>query len=63
MLRKLLTFTALMMLCASVAAGAGSLGTPVHPSIDALRMSEPAGLVVLGVAFVMLANQIRRKHS
>ena len=52
-----------MMFCASVAAGAGSLGTPVHPSIDALRMSEPAGLVVLGVAFVMLASQIRRKHS
>jgi hypothetical protein len=63
MTQKLLTFTALMMLCASVAAGAGSLGAPVHSSIDALRMSEPGGLVVLGVAFVVLARQIRRKNG
>jgi hypothetical protein len=51
-----------MMLGASVASGAGSYES-VHAGIDTLRFSEPGGLVVLGVAFVMLANQIRRKNN
>ena len=51
-----------MMLGASVASGAGPYES-VHVGIDTLRFSEPGGLVVLGVAFVMLANQIRRKSN
>jgi len=57
-----ISFTALMMLGASVASGAGPYES-VHVGIDTLRFSEPGGLVVLGVAFVMLANQIRRKSN
>ena len=51
-----------MMLCASVVTGAGALIAPVQASVVTHSLSEPGGLVVLGVGFVVLANQVRRKQ-
>jgi hypothetical protein len=51
-----------MMLCASVVTGAGTLIAPVQASVARNSLSEPSGLVVLGVGFVVLANQVRRKQ-
>ena len=51
-----------MMLCASVVTGAGTLIAPVQASVAPHSLSEPGGLVFLGVGFVVLANQVRRKQ-
>jgi hypothetical protein len=50
-----------MMLCASVATGAGTLIAPTPGHVATL--SEPGGLLVMGAGFVLLANQLRRKKS
>ncbi len=59
-MRILLTLSGLILLCASVVAGAGTL---IDPEIHVRRpvLSEPAGLVALGTGFVLLANQVRKK--
>jgi hypothetical protein len=66
-----------MLLCASVASGAAPLIAADHtPNAEWLRScgqllsrvaalgprSEPAGLLLLGSGFVLVAYQIRRKH-
>ena len=51
------------MLCASVARGASILIAPVPTYAATLSLSEPSGLLVMGVGFVLLANQLRRKKS
>ena len=59
--RGLLVIIGLMLLCASVVTGAGTLIGPARTRIDVHALSEPAGLVVLGAGFVLLAAQVRRK--
>jgi hypothetical protein len=61
-MRILLSLSGVMMLCASVVTGAGTLIAPVQASVAPHLLSEPSGLVVLGVGFVVLANQVRRKQ-
>jgi hypothetical protein len=61
-MRILLSLSGLMMLCASVVTGAGTLIAPVQASVVRNSLSEPSGLVVLGVGFVVLATQVRRKQ-
>lgn len=58
-MRILLSLSGVMMLCASVATGAGTLIAPAQAHVSVL--SEPGGLLVLGIGFVLLANQVRRK--
>jgi hypothetical protein len=60
-MRILLSLSGVMMLCASVVRGAGSLIAPTPHYVATLSLSEPSGLVVMGVGFVLLANQLRRK--
>jgi hypothetical protein len=53
-----------MLLFAAVANGAGTLfiATQNHARVPSVHiLSEPAGLVAVGVGFVLLANQLRRK--
>ena len=45
----------MMLLCASVVTGAGTLIGPTQTRVDVHALSEPAGLVVLGAGFVLLA--------
>lgn len=47
----------LMMLCASAVAAAGTLIGPARVE----PLSEPAGLLILGAGFVLLAHPIRGK--
>lgn len=56
-MKLLLTLSGLMLLYASVAAGAGTLIGPRH----LLSLPEPGGLLILGIGFVLLANRLRRK--
>jgi hypothetical protein len=60
-MRVLLTLSGLMLLCASVVTGAVTLIGPAQTRVDVHALSEPAGLVVLGAGFVLLAAQVRRK--
>jgi len=60
-MRILLSLSGVMMLCASVATGAGTLIAPTPGHVATL--SEPGGLLVMGAGFVLLANQLRRKKS
>jgi hypothetical protein len=57
--------TGLILLCASVVTGAGTLTRtlidPVQAPIHRPALSEPAALIALGAGFVLLANQVRRK--
>jgi len=55
--RGLLVIIGLMLLCASVASGAGPMIVAEH----GLTFSEPIGLLLLGCGFVLVAYQIRRK--
>jgi hypothetical protein len=52
-----------MLLCASVVTGAGTLIGPVQTAANIGWMSEPAGLLVLGAGFVLLAHQVRRRST
>ena len=76
MIRGLLAVVGSMLLCASVASGAGPL-IAVEEGVNSgwLRSShvlaivagygptsEPMGLVLLGCGFVLVAYQIRRKR-
>jgi hypothetical protein len=60
-MRVVLTFGGLMLLCASVVTGAGTLIESADIHVHRPALSEPAGLVALGAGFVLLANQVRRK--
>jgi len=63
-MKVVLTLTGLMLLFAAVANGAGSLivSTQAHAHMPSLHhLSEPAGLVVLGLGFVLLSKQVRRR--
>jgi hypothetical protein len=60
-MRILLTFSALMLLCASVFAATSSLIAPAHATTHVLPLSEPGELFALGAGFVLLARQVRRK--
>ena len=60
-MRVILTFSGLMLLCASAVTGAGTLIESTQLSVAPHALSEPAGLVALGAGFVLLANQLRRK--
>jgi hypothetical protein len=62
-MRILLSLSGLMMLCASVATGAGTLIAPTPGHVATPSLSEPGGLLVMGAGFVLLANQLRRKKS
>lgn len=62
-MRILWSFTGLMMLCASVVTGAGTLIAPTRANVVDYSVSEPVGLLVMGVGFAVLANQLRRKKS
>ena len=61
MTRGLLVIIGLMLLCVSVVTGSGTLIGPAQTGIEVYALSEPAGLVVLGAGFVLLAAQVRRK--
>jgi hypothetical protein len=73
-MKLLLALFGSVLLCASVVSGAGPLIVPVHPpvwfpSISALAhlvpfasLSEPAGLLILGVGLVLLARPVRRRQ-
>lgn len=50
-----------MLLWASVVAGAGTLIGPAQARVYMLSLPEPGGLLILGIGFVLLANQLRRK--
>jgi len=52
-----------MMLCAPVVRGASSLIVPAQNYAAMVWLSEPSGLLVMGVGFVLLANQLHRKKS
>jgi hypothetical protein len=56
-MRLLLTFGGVMLLCASAVSAAGTLIGPAHVE----TLSEPAGLLVLGAGFVLLAHPVRGK--
>jgi hypothetical protein len=60
-MRVILTLSGLMLLCASVVTGAGTLIGPAQTRVNVRSISEPAGLVVFGAGFVLLARQVRRK--
>jgi hypothetical protein len=62
-MKAVMTLSGLMLLCASVVTGAGALIGPVQTHVDVRTLSEPAGLVVFGAGFVLLANQVRRKNK
>jgi hypothetical protein len=62
-MRTVLTLAALMLLFASVTSGAGSIGVPAQTGFHALTLSEPGELVLLGVGFVLLGRQLRRKNA
>jgi hypothetical protein len=62
-MKAVLTLSGLMLLCASVVAGAGTLMRPAQTRIDLHSLAEPAGLVAFGTGFVLLANQVRRKEK
>ena len=77
-LKKMKTWSTLgasVLLCASVVSGTGPLMVSSHavgwlPSANALRrlpsiepLSEPAGLLLLGLGSVVLARRVRRKGS
>jgi hypothetical protein len=60
-MKSLLTLIGLMLLCASVATGAGTLIDQAQTRVHVHMLPEPGGLLVLGVGFVLLAHQVRRK--
>jgi hypothetical protein len=63
-MKAVMTLSGLMLLCASVVTGAGTLIGPVQTRVVELHsISEPAGLAVFGAGFVLLANQVRRKNK
>jgi hypothetical protein len=62
-MRILLSLSGVMMLCASVVTGAGTLIVPTPGHAARPSLSEPGGLLVMGAGFVLLANQLRRKKS
>ena len=51
----------LLLLCASVVIDAGALIGPVPHHVSIYEWSEPGGLMMLGVGFVLLSGQVRRK--
>ena len=53
----------MMLLCASVVTGAGTLIGLAQTRVNVRSMSEPAGLVVLGAGFVLLAHQLRMNRK
>jgi uncharacterized membrane protein YfcA len=59
-MRVVLTLSGLMLL-ASVVTGAVTLISPAQRHVDLSALSEPAGLVVLGAGFILVAAQVRRK--
>jgi hypothetical protein len=60
-MKIMLSLSGVMLFCASVVTGAGTLIAPAQPSVPVHSLSEPGGLLVLGVGFVVLASQVRRK--
>jgi hypothetical protein len=60
-MRIVITFSGLMLLCASVVTNAGTLIESAEIHMHPQAMSEPAGLLALGTGFVLLANQVRRR--
>lgn len=62
-MRILLSLSGVMMLCAPVVRGASSLIVPAQNYAAMVWLSEPSGLLVMGVGFVLLANQLHRKKS
>jgi hypothetical protein len=52
-----------MMLAAPVVRGASALIVPAQHAAATLWLSEPSGLLVMGVGFVLLASQLHRKKS
>ena len=62
-MNAVLTLSGLMLLCASVVTGAGTLMHPAQTRIDLHSVAEPAGLVAFGTGFVLLAKQVRRKEK
>ena len=62
-MKAVMTLSGFMLLCASVVTGAGTLIGPVQTRVDIHSLSEPAGLVVFGAGFMLLANQVRRKEK
>jgi hypothetical protein len=62
-MRILLSLSGVMMLAAPVVRGASSLIVPAQNVAATLWLSEPSGLLVMGVGFVLLANQLHRKKS
>ena len=70
----LVLFGSVLLYASAVSGAAGSLMVPVHPpvwlpSMGALAslvpfgsLSEPAGLLILGVGLVLLARPVRRKQ-
>jgi len=62
-MRILLSLSGVMMLAAPVVRGASSLIAPAQNAGTSLWLSEPSGLLVMGVGFVLLANQLHRKKS
>ena len=66
-MRIFLSLSALLLLCASVATGAGTLTATdtliesANTGVHRAAVSEPVGLVALGAGFVLLAHQVRRK--
>jgi hypothetical protein len=63
LMRVFLTFRGLMLLCAPVVTGEGTLIGPAQTQVHVGFMSEPAGLVALGAGFVLLAHQLRRNRK
>jgi phage tail sheath gpL-like len=65
-MKVVLSLTAVMLVFAAVGTGAASLfnATQAHVHVQSLMthsLPEPAALVALGAAFVLLAKQVRRK--
>jgi hypothetical protein len=70
-MKFILSLSGLMLLFAAAANGAGTLINTASTFVIARQarahmlslpnLSEPAALVALGVGFVLLANQVRRK--
>lgn len=63
-MKLLLTLSGLLLLlCASVVIDAGALIHPTHTNVSVYEWSEPGGLMMFGVGFVLLAGQVRRKKT